>query len=241
MDTKTLGSQRAAAAGEMLVDQLSAAPAVETAETPDPVATDRAAWLELLSEELLAELPLEAWRKLFLGADYEGIRFAQQTTTLLCADAPGPEWSETDVRMLATRLGGWVERHAGQLVMAFSRPRAALEVALLLQRSSSQRLRCALRTAPMVTATFELDGETRRLTLGHAARAARACADNAPPGSVHLCAATWRAVGAAALERLTQSALVTTEYQGEEVTSAFITLPPPPRAALSTFAGLGLV
>jgi hypothetical protein len=86
-----------------------------------------------------------------------------------------------------------------------------------------------------------VEGEDRRLTLGAPPATVRSCADNAPPGSIHLCAATWRALGPAALERQTQRALVTTEYQGDEVISAFITLAPPPRADLSTFAGLGLV
>ena len=202
---------------------------------------DRAACLDLLSEELLAEVPVQAWRKLFLGRDYDAIRFAEETCTFLCCEAPAPEWDESDVRTLAGRFGGVVERYGTHVMVAFAQPRAALEMALLLQRTCSRRLRSALLTAAGVAASFELDGESRRLTLGTAPGLARGCADATPPGSIHLCAATWRALGPAVLERHTHQALVTTEYQGDEVISAFITLAPPPRADLSTFAGLGLV
>lgn len=208
---------------------------------PAQLAADRAACLDLLSEELLDELPVDAWRQLFLGPGYDGIRFLQETSTLLCCEPPTPEWNETDVRTLAVRFGGCVERYGERIVMAFTRPRAALEVAMLLQRTCTRRLRSAVLTAPCVAACFELEGQGRRLSLGDAPGAVRAHADNAPPGSIYLCAATWRALGPAALERHTHHALVTTEYQGDEVISACITLAPPPRADLSTFAGLGLV
>jgi len=225
----------------MLRDPPSSGGGLAGEARPVQLADDRAACLDLLSEELLEELPVDAWRQLFLGPCYEGIRFVQETQTLVCCEPPTPEWSETDVRTLAARFGGGVERYGPRIVMAFARPRAALEVAMLLQRTCTRRLRSALLTAPCITACFEVGGESRRLSLGDAAGAVRACADNAPPGSIHLCAATWRALGPAALERQTHRALVTTEYQGDEVISAFITLAPPPRADLSTFAGLGLV
>ncbi|MEJ8835406.1 hypothetical protein [Ramlibacter sp. AN1133] len=225
----------------MLRDPLAAGNGLVPGDSAAALPADRAGWLDLLSEELLAELPVEAWRKLFLGPGYESIRFVHETSTLLCCEAPTPEWSEDDVRTLAARFGGSVERYAQRVVVAFARPRAALEVAMLLQRTCTRRLRTALLTAPCVAACFEVEGESRRLTLGDAPGAARACADSAPPGSIHLCAATWRALGPAALEQQTQRALVTTEYQGDEVISAFITPAPPPRADLSTFAGLGLV
>lgn len=225
----------------MLTDQLSAGQGLLPAAGAVGLAAERAAWLDVLSEELLTELPVEVWRKLFLGSGYDSIRFAHETTTLLCCEQPGPEWAEADVRTLATRFGGWVERYGTRVTMAFAAPRAALEIALMLQRTASRRLRIALLTAPCVAASFDIEGEARRLTLGNAAAIARACADKAPPGSIQLCAATWRALGPAALERHAQHAMVTTEYQGDEVISAFITPAPPPRADLSTFAGLGLV
>jgi hypothetical protein len=202
---------------------------------------DRAAWLDVLSEELLNHLPVEAWRKLFLGAGFDHIRFTQETLTLVCCEMPAPEWSEVDLRTLAARFGGSLEQCGAYVVMTFARPRAALEVALLVQRTCTRRLRSALFSAPCVSATFELEGEKRHLTLGEPPRTARANAENSPPGSVHVCASSWRALGPAALDRHTHKALVTTEYQGDEVISATITLPPPPRAAMSTFAGLGLV
>jgi len=225
----------------MLRDPLSSGSGLAADAEPAPPADDRAACLDLLSEELLEELPVDAWRQLFLGPGYDGIRFVQETSTLVCCEPPTPEWSETDLRTLAARFGGCVERYGARILLAFARPRAALEVAMLLQRTCPRRLRSALFTAPCLTACFEVGGESRRLSLGDAPATVRACADNAPPGSIHLCAATWRALGPAVLERHTHGALVTTEYQGDEVISAFITLAPPPRADLSTFAGLGLV
>jgi hypothetical protein len=225
----------------MLREQAATGNGLVAATGPAQLPGDRAACLDLLSEELLAELPVDAWRQVFLGPGYDGIRFVQETSTLLCCEAPTPEWSEADVRTLAARFGGCVERYGTRIVMSFARPRAALEVAMLLQRTCPRRLRSALLTAPCIAACFEVAGESRRLSLGESPGAVRSCADNTPPGSIHLCAATWRALGPAALERHTHGALVTTEYQGDEVISAFITLAPPPRADLSTFAGLGLV
>jgi hypothetical protein len=223
----------------MLRDPLATGKGLAAETTP--LAGNRAACLDLLSEELLEQLPVEAWRGLFLGPGYESIRFEDETSTLVCCEPPTPEWSEADLRTLATRFGGRVERFGARVLMAFTKPRAALEVAMLLQRTCPRRLRSALVTGPCVVASFEVEGESRRLSLGDAANAARTCADSAPPGSIHLCAATWGALGPAALERHTHRALVTTEYQGDQVISAFVTLAPPPRADLSTFAGLGLV
>lgn len=222
----------------MLSDPLSTGDGlVPTAVAP----ADRAAWLDALSEELLNQLPVEAWRKLFLGPGFDSIRFVQQDLTLVCCEMPAPEWTEVDLRTLVTRFAGSLEQCGSLVMMSFARPRAALEVALLMQRTCSRRLRSALFTAPVVSATFEIEGEKRQLTMGEPPRTARANAENSPPGSIHVCAASWRALGPAALDRYTHKALVTTEYQGDEVISATITLPPPPKAALSTFAGLGLV
>lgn len=222
----------------MLTDQLSSGDGLVT---PAVAPADRVAWLDVLSEELLNELPVEAWRKLFLGPAYDSIRFTQEHCTVLCCEVPAPEWPEVDLRTLVTRFGGSLEYRGAYVVMAFGRPRAALEVAMLVQRTCTRRLRSALLTDKVVSAAFEIDGDKRRVMLGEALRTARTNAENAPPGSIHVCAASWRALGPAALDRHTHRALVTTEYQGDEVISATITLPPPPRAALSTFAGLGLV
>lgn len=202
---------------------------------------EQAALLDALAEELLNDLPVDVWRKLFLGPGYDTIRFTEECSTLLACDLAASEWTETDVRTLATRFEGCLEQFGKRVLMAFTRPRAALEVALLLQRTSTARLRSALVTAPCLAARFEIDGVARQLTLGEMPRRAVGCADSTAPGSIHLCAATWRALGPVALDRLTERALVTTEYQGEEVLSASVTLAPPPRADLSTFAGLGLV
>jgi hypothetical protein len=208
--------------------------------SPGPRA-DHAALRDLLSEELLAAMPVEAWRKLFLGADYDSIRFTEETCTLLACDRPAAEWTEPDLRTLAVRFGGCLELAGERVVIAFATPRAGLEVAMLLQRTSPQRLRSALVTAPCVAATFEIEGQRRRFTLGQAASEAGTSADSTAPGTIYICASTWSALGAATLERLAQRALVTTEYQGDVVISASVTLAPPPRADLSTFAGLGRI
>jgi hypothetical protein len=199
---------------------------------------EHARLLELLSERLLADFPLDVWREAFLGPGYERIHFEREDLTFLSVDAFDADWTPTEIEVLAERHGGRVEAR-GQLALAFPDARQALAVALLLQRLSGQQVRAALLTATCTTACFELGGQPRCLTIGTVPARAAANARGVPPGSIHLSAETYGVLGPA-LERATGAAVVTTELEDDVVTSAAITLTPPRRAELSTFAGLGL-
>jgi hypothetical protein len=202
-------------------------------------ATEHASLLEVLSERLLSDFTQDLWRKVFLGPGYEHIRFERETVTFLCTDTLDFDWTPKEIETLAARHGGRVERCDQRVVLVFPRARGALRMALLLQRTTTCSLRAALLTASCTTAVFELEGRPRRLAIGTEVRQACACADRSAPGSIHITAETYRALGPAA-EWEPAAALVATELQGDEVTSAAITLAPSARAAMSTFAGLGL-
>jgi hypothetical protein len=202
-------------------------------------ASEHASLLEVLSERLLTDFTQELWRKVFLGPGYERIRFERETVTFLCTDTLDFDWTPEEIETLAERYHGRVERCDQRVVLVFARARNALQMALLLQRTSSCSLRMALLTASCAAGVFELDGRERRMAIGTEVRQACTWADRAPPGSIHISAETYRCLGPSN-EWQPRAALVATELQGDEVTSAAITLAPSARAALSTFAGLGL-
>jgi hypothetical protein len=202
-------------------------------------ASEHASLLETLSDRLLSDFPLEFWRKVFLGPGYERIRFERETVTFLCTDMLDPEWTPEEIGMLAARYGGRVERCDQRTVLAFPQARKALELALLLQRTCAVSLPIALLTANCTMAVFELDGKPHRLATGNEVRQAETWAERTTPGSIHISAQTYRCLGPAN-DWQPRAALIATELQGEEVTSAAITLAPSRNAAMSTFAGLGL-
>jgi hypothetical protein len=202
-------------------------------------ATEHASLLEVLSERLLTDFPQELWRKVFLGPGFEAIRFERETVTFLCTDTLDFDWTPQEIETLATRYQGRVERCDSRIVLAFPQARRALQMALLLQRTSTCSLRTALLTATCTIAVFEADGRTRRLAIGTEVRQATTWAERTAPGSIHVSAETYRCLGPSN-EWQPHSAMVATELHGDEVTSAAITLAPSPRAAMNTFAGLGL-
>ncbi|HET8743958.1 MAG TPA: hypothetical protein VFM98_00015 [Ramlibacter sp.] len=202
-------------------------------------ASEHARLLEVLSERLLTDFTQAMWRQVFLGPGYERIRFERETVTFLCTDTLDFDWTPQEIETLAERYEGRVERCDNRVVLVFPRARDALQMALLLQRTATCSLRTALLTANCTCAVFEVEGRERRLTIGSEVRQASTCADRGVPGTIHIAAETYRCLGPSN-EWQPRSALVATELQGEEVTAAAITLAPSPRAALSTFAGLGL-
>jgi hypothetical protein len=206
---------------------------------PSKQASEHASLLEVLSERLLTDFSHEVWRKVFLGPGYERIRFVRETVTILCTDTLDFDWTPEELEMLAARYQGRVERCDQRVVLLFQGARKALQMALLLQRTASCSLRTALLTTRCTTAVFEQDGRPRRMALGSEVQSAATCADRTAPGSIHISAETYRALGPAN-EWQPHAALVATELQGDQVTSAAITLAASPRAAMSTFAGLGL-
>ena len=201
-------------------------------------ASEHASLLEVLSERLLSDFTQELWRKVFLGPGYESIRFERETVTFLCTDTLDFDWTPQELETLADRYGGRVERCDHRVVLVFPRPRNALEMALLLQRTASCSLRTALLTATSTCAVFECDGKPRRLAIGTEVRQASACADRALPGTIYVAAGTYRSLGPST-EWQPQASRVATEQHGDEVTSAAITLAPLARAASSSFAEIG--
>ena len=202
-------------------------------------ASEHASLLEVLSERLLSDFTQELWRKVFLGPGYERIRFEREAVTFLCTDTLDFDWTPAEIETLAARYDGRMERCDHRVVLVFPRPRSALQMALLLQQTTSCSLRMALLTADSTCAVFESDGRPRHLAIGTEVRQACTTADRSQPGSIHISAETYRCLGPSN-EWQPRAALIATELQGDEVTSAAITLPPSRSAALSTFAGLGL-
>jgi hypothetical protein len=203
------------------------------------LASEHASLLEVLSERLLTDFTQELWRKVFLGPGYERIRFERESVTFLCTDTLDFDWTPEEIETLAERYQGRVERCDNRVVLVFPQARSALQLALLLQRTASGRLRMALLTADCTCAVFDFEGGKRRMAIGTAVRQACTSADRSVPGSIHISAETYRCLGPST-EWQPHAALVATELQGDEVTSAAITLPPSARAAMSTFAGLGV-
>jgi hypothetical protein len=202
------------------------------------LATEHAAMLEDLSERLLADFPQQVWRKAFLGPGYEWIRFKREVVTFLGTDSLEPDWTPDEIETLAARYGGRVELCARRPVLVFREARKALDVALLLQRTSGNTTRVALDTVRCTTAKFEVDGRLRRLTLGVDAANVCAIADRCARGTIHVSADTYHCLGST-IEKCAHQALVTTELEDDLVTSAAITLPPPPRPRAGAFGRLG--
>jgi len=179
-------------------------------------ASEHASLLEVLSDRLLGDFTQELWRKVFLGPGYEGIRFERETVTFLCTDTLDFDWTPEEIESLAARYQGRVERFDQRAVLAFPNARGALQMALLLQRTTTCRLRMALLSARCTTAVFDLDGRQRRMAIGPEVRQACSCADRAQPGTIHVSAPTCRRLGPAS-EWQPCGGLVATELQGEEV------------------------
>jgi hypothetical protein len=208
---------------------VAAGPVKGNKSVPSKQATQHASLLEVLSERLLTDFTHEVWRQVFLGPGYEGIRFVRETVTFLCTDTLDFDWTPEEIQMLADRYQGRVERCDHRLVLVFERPRQALQMALLLQRTASCSLRTALLTTRCTTAVFEQDGKPRRMALGSEVHQAAACARRTAPASIHISAATYRCLGRLD-EWQPHAAAVATELRGDEVASAAITLSPSPRA-----------
>jgi hypothetical protein len=203
----------------------------------DESVTDRTHLCRLLSERLLADYPA-ACREALLGQRFEGVRFVQQSVTLLCCDPTGPDWSTEDLGVVTRRLGGQFEHFWGIPLFRFADPQAALQVALLLQETCRRPIRAALLTCEVTVAELELSGEPTTIALGVCIEAALALMHATAPGSIQVCPDSYRAM-AGRLDRHSRNAIVTAEFEGDEVTSAFITPTPSAGSAYSTFAGLG--
>lgn len=167
------------------------------------------------------------------------LQFVRSEVTFLCTDPLQPDYSPAMLRALARCHDGEVEHEGEWTTFAFADANEALAVALHLQRTTPRRLRCALVTLECTVASADLGGRPGTRRLGGEHIPSEAQARRVPPGTIHLCARTWERLEDG-IEAHTRNALLATELDGDVVTSAAITLPPPRQAALSTFAGLGL-
>jgi hypothetical protein len=192
-----------------------------------------------MMEDAVGPNELQAARSAMLETDPWAMDFARSEITFLCTDPLEPDYSPAMVRALARCHDGRVEHDGEWTTMAFADANEALAVALHLQRTATRRLRCALVTVECTVAATEVGGQPCSLSLGGEHLASEARARRVPPGTIHLCARSWARLEDR-IDAHTRSALVATELEGDTVTSAAITLPPPRQAALSTFAGLGL-
>jgi hypothetical protein len=205
--------------------------------TTDDATSD--AFRELLSERLLADFPVAAWRDVYLGSGAARIAFVQQSATLVCCDPPHPEWAHEDLEALSTRLGGHFELFGGTPLFRFASAQGALGTALLLQRTCRRDIRVALLTGRITVAHLELFGQAKALAIGEPIDSVLALMCKSLPGSIRLCPISYRIL-ASGMDRHAKGAMVTTEYHGHEVTSALVTPPPTRGSEFSTFAGLGL-
>lgn len=183
----------------------------------------------------------ESARRALLEADPWALDFTRTDATFLCIDPLQPDYSPAQVRALARCHDGRVEHEGEWTTLAFADAREALLVALHLQQTASRPLRCALVTLECTVASSGAAGAPPlQMTLGGERQVCEARARRVPPGTIGLCARTWEQVEPD-IDAYTRTALVATEMVDDVVTAAEITLPPPRQAALSTFAGLGLV
>ncbi|MBL0391865.1 hypothetical protein JJ685_12065 [Ramlibacter monticola] len=199
-------------------------------------ANEHASLLEALSERLLADYTQELWRKVFLGPGYERIRFERETVTFLCTDTLDFDWTPEEIGRTAARHDGRVERCDQRCVLVFARARDALQMALLLQRSSSYSLRMTLLTTDSTSAVFEHEDGERRLAIGPEAREAGDSAERLPPGSIHISAETCQSLGPSSSWQ-PRAARLASALQGDTAVTLALS---PRRAAMGACAELGL-
>jgi hypothetical protein len=201
-----------------------------------------AALLEELSQRVLWRGDVAFWRRLFLGPACATIRFEARQLTLLAGDAPLAGIHRGELERLATRVGGEVQiARRADLVLSFDEPDTALEAAVMLQRlSEGRRVRTAITTVLCMVACFEVDGREYRVVIGPEMDEAEDAVLRAASGTILVSAETHDQMGGEFSDSV-RDGVVTTEMDEQGVTQACITLAPHRSAALSTFAGLGLV
>ena len=198
--------------------------------------------LEMLSQRVLWRGDVAFWRRLFLGPACAGIRFEARRLTLVAGDAPLAGIHHGELEHLAARVKGEVQIAArADFALSFDDAATALDAALMLQRlSEGRRVRMAVSTVVCMVALFELDGREYRVVVGPEMDEAEDALRRASPGTIVVSAETHDELGGDFADSV-RDGVVTTEMDDQGVTQASITLAPHRSAALSTFAGLGLV
>jgi hypothetical protein len=198
--------------------------------------------VEALSHRLLRHGGAELWRQVFLGPAFGTLRFEVAQLTLVATDAPISGIKADEAAMLAARLGADVQPSVtADLVLSFVQPVDALRAAMVLQRlSDGRKVRTSVSTSSCTVASFDLGDDPRRVVVGPEIERAEQGVVHAAPGTIVISAETYALLGDCMSEQV-QDGLVITEGDEETVTRASITLAPPASAALSTFAGIGLL
>jgi hypothetical protein len=195
---------------------------------------------EALSERLMRSGALATWCDLFMSSAIDTIRFESITCSLLASDDPLDD--DVDPGLLAKRLKASAQPSAaaGQL-LAFREALSAVRSAIVIQRlAPTRRLRSAVSTFECNVARFELEGRTQEVLFGPAIEQAEAALAHAAAGTIAICPVTYALLGDRIADHAPE-AMIATESADNRVTQAFITLPPQRAAAMSTFAGIGLV
>ena len=208
------------------------------AEDPSPL-------LDALSMRVLRTLSPGAWRKLFLRPHHEVMRFVPARGTFLCAAVQVPAWSaggsvQSELSFLAATHGGELDPcPAATALVRFDDPLAALDMAREMQNMICDvRFQVGLVSGDCTAAILQLEGLALRVLVGDAADRAESVARLASPGTIRLAPETFALLQDDIVGM--SHWMVTTEYDGEAMTGASLTLPPRASSQLSTFAGLGL-
>jgi hypothetical protein len=198
--------------------------------------------LEALSQRVLWRGDIAFWRRLFLGSACASIRFEARRLTLLASDAPLAGIHRGEIERLAACVGGELQIPGrADILLSFGAADAALEAAMTLQRlSEGRRVRMAVSTVVCMVAHFAVDGRAYRLVVGPELEEAEQALERAAPGAILVSAETHDELGGDFADSV-RDGVVTTEMDEQGVTQASITLAPHRSAAMSTFAGLGLV
>lgn len=201
--------------------------------------------LDALSTRVLQSLSPSVWRTLFLRPHGEVMHFAAARGTFLCASAQVPAWSaeagvRTELKFLAATHGGELDPCPPSTVLVrFDDPRAALDMAREMQNMACDvRFQVGLVSGTCTRASLQLPDQRMHVLVGDAVDRAEAVARMASPGSIRIAPDAYALLHDSILA--TAHWMVTSEFEGDDMTAASLTMPPRGSSHLSTFAGLGL-
>jgi len=203
---------------------------------------NREALLELLSARLLERDRVDTWRHLFLNGGRELVSFRREDGAALAilaapvADADEHLHPQDRPTGFAFGLRDSMPSE-GQLVAYRSAVQAIGSAVDLLEGRGARRWRIGLHTGTFFVAQFVQDGEEHQLLLGPVARQVTELARRAAAGTIHISPQGYRSLQHEVHEQ--SGCMVTTEFNGEEMTGVFLAPTPPRGGGMSTFAGLG--
>lgn len=208
--------------------------------------SSRASLLEALHAHLQRHLPLPVWQALAAAPD--AIRLEQRLLTVLHAESPlVGATGEHDA--FQEELAWLAECHLGELepsapctaVVSFQQPRSALRMALGLQRMAADfRLRIGLASGVCTVALFQAEGRDCAVALGAPLQQAAEVARAASAGSILVAPDAYHHLKDV-IEGEVAGCVLMEEFYDSGLAQATITPAPRRSAALSSFAGLGLV